>query len=200
MVAEQVPRVRYGVVVRRGARRRLRELADAALTYPQVGATRDDRLPGGYGHVFRDVLVGTGPAVFRRTADRLLGWDVHRGAGLKVTATHDRAVPEAIVLLQAGPVVAGLQFPCRVVYTVTEPDRQGFAYGTLPGHPEQGEEAFLVTIIDGADVHFHIRAFSRAATLPARLGGPLTRLVQRNATDRYVKAAARIAHHDATGR
>ena len=199
MVAEHVPLVRYGDLVRRDATGRLRELTDAALTYPEVGATRDDRLPGGYGHVFRDVLVGAGPEVFRRTADRLLGWDVHRGAGLKVTGTHDRALLGAVVLLQAGPVVAGLQFPCRVVYTISEPGRQGFAYGTLPGHPEQGEEAFLVTITDGTDVHFRIRAFSRPATLPARLGGRLTRLVQRYATGRYVTAASHVAQHDTAG-
>jgi uncharacterized protein (UPF0548 family) len=87
-----------------------------------------------------------------------------------------------------------------VVYTITEADRRGFAYGTLPGHPERGEEAFLVTITDGTDVHFRIRAFSRPATLPARLGGPLTRLAQQYATDRYVKAARRIAQHHAPDR
>jgi uncharacterized protein (UPF0548 family) len=105
-----------------------------------------------------------------------------------------------VVLLRAGPAVAGLRIPCRVVYTISEADRRGFAYGTLPGHPEQGEEAFLVTITGGTEVHFRIRAFSRPATLPARLGGRLTRLVQQYATDRYVKAACRIAQHDATRR
>ena len=36
------------------------------------------------------------------------------------------------VIVHLGPVRA----PCRVVYVVDEPDRRGFAYGTLPGHPE----------------------------------------------------------------
>ena len=35
--------------------------------------------------------------------------------------------------------------PCRVVYVTTEPGQFGFAYGTLQGHPEHGEEAFHVT-------------------------------------------------------
>jgi uncharacterized protein (UPF0548 family) len=164
-------------------------LAGADLTYAEVGATRDESLPGGYGHVVRDVLVGSGAAVFRRMADRLLGWDVHRAAGLAVTGSGDRAAPGVVVLLR----LAGLRIPCRVVYTIDETDRQGFAYGTLPGHPERGEEAFLVTLTEGGDVRFRIRAFSRPATLPARLGGPLTRLAQQYATDRYVKAACRIA-------
>jgi uncharacterized protein (UPF0548 family) len=176
---------------------RLRELGGAALTYPEVGATRDDPLPGGYGHVFRDVVVGAGPAAFRRVADRLLGWDVHRGAGLTVTGTGDRALPGTVVLLRAAPAFAGLQVPCRVVYTIAEATREGFAYGTLPGHPERGEEAFLVTITGGGDVHFRIHAFSRPAMLPARWGGPLTRLLQQYVTDRYVAAARRTARHDA---
>ena len=36
-----------------------------------------------------------------------------------------------------------LQAPCRVVYVIDEPDIRGFAYGTLPGHPESGEERFV---------------------------------------------------------
>ncbi|HEV8560641.1 MAG TPA: DUF1990 family protein [Actinophytocola sp.] len=34
--------------------------------------------------------------------------------------------------------------PGRVVHVVEEEHRRGFAYGTLPGHPECGEEAFLL--------------------------------------------------------
>jgi uncharacterized protein (UPF0548 family) len=34
---------------------------------------------------------------------------------------------------------------CRVIYTITAPRRKGFAYGTLPGHPECGEEAFTIS-------------------------------------------------------
>ena len=44
------------------------------------------------------------------------------------------------VIVHLGPVRA----PCRVVYVVDEPDRRGFAYGTLPGHAESGEERFVV--------------------------------------------------------
>lgn len=38
--------------------------------------------------------------------------------------------------------------PCQVVYVLDEPDRQGFAYGTLPGQPESGEEAFVIERAD----------------------------------------------------
>ena len=149
--------------------------------------------------MFRDVLVGAGPAVFRRTADRLLGWDVHRAAGLKVSSTNDRAVPGAVVLLRAGPGVAGLQIPCRVVYTISEPDRQGFAYGTLPGHPEVGEEALVVSWLADGGVDFWIRGFSRPGGALTRIAGPVGHWVQDRLTNRYLSAAERIAHDQPPG-
>ncbi len=69
-----------------------------------------------------------------------------------------------------------------------EPRRRGFAYGTLPGHPESGEEAFIVEQHDDDSVTFTITAFSRPATWLARLGGPLGRAVQDRVTARYLRA------------
>ncbi|GAA4470804.1 hypothetical protein GCM10023170_088220 [Phytohabitans houttuyneae] len=99
-------------------------------------------------------------------------------------------------MLRAGWGPLRLMIPCRVVYVVDEADRRGFAYGTLPGHPEQGEEAFLMTRASTGEVNLHIRAFSRPATLLARGGGKFTRTIQEYATDRYVKAIQRISQQD----
>jgi len=96
-----------------------------------------------------------------------------------------------LVLLRVGPIVAVA--PCRIVYLVDEPDRFGFAYGTLPGHPESGEEAFVVDHLPGGDVQFTVTAFSRPTGLLPRLGGPVTRLVQSRATRAYLRAMERIA-------
>jgi uncharacterized protein (UPF0548 family) len=71
------------------------------------------------------------------------------------------------------------------MYTTATTTRFGFAYGTLPGHPEQGEEAFHVNFEDG-QVLAEIVAFSRPADLPTRLAGPLARQVQKAATKRYI--------------
>ena len=78
--------------------------------------------------------------------------------------------------------------PCRVVYVVDEPHVRGFAYGTLPGHPESGEEAFFVTRDAHDQVWLRVRAFSRPGTLWSRLGSPAVRLVQARVTDRYLRA------------
>jgi len=159
------------------------------VTYPEVGASREDPMPAGYGHVRRDVTLGHGRAVFERAVEGLFGWQMHRGAGLGISSTEERAARGADVVLRAGP----LRIPCRVVYTVDDANCRGFAYGTLPGHPEQGEEAFLVDLTDAGEVRFRIRAFSRPASLLARAGGPVTRLIQQYATDRYVRAIRRLS-------
>ena len=77
---------------------------------------------------------------FEEAADKGMRWGMLRGAGLRVEATSEVAAVGSEVIVHLGPVRA----PCRVVYVVDEPDRRGFAYGTLPGHAESGEERFVV--------------------------------------------------------
>ncbi len=62
----------------------------------------------------------------------------------------------------------------RIVYVVDESDAAksqfGFAYGTLPGHVETGEERFLIEWDRATDnVSFEILAFSRPKHLLVRL-------------------------------
>jgi len=166
----------------------------APFTYEQVGATRDALLPAGYGHVSRDVVIGHGPGCFHDAAEALLGWQMHRGAGLGVDATAARAAAGVLVVLRAGWGPMSIRIPCRVVYSIDTKDRQGFAYGTLPGHPEHGEEAFTVQLAHDHEVHMRIRAFSRPATALARAGGPFTRMVQEHVTNRYVRSLRALAN------
>ena len=113
---------------------------------------------------------------------------MHRGAGLTVRASDVHVVEGAVAVVRVGTKHFGLDAPVRVVYVVNEPTRQGFAYGTLPGHPERGEEAFVVELRDDGAVTFTISAFSQPATLLARLGGPVSRGVQSRVTNRYLQA------------
>ena len=76
---------------------------------------------------------------------------------------------------------------------IDEPSRRGFAYGTLPGHPESGEEAFIVEIDEADEVWFTVRAFTRPATLLARVSGPLGRGAQRLMAGRYTRAMRRLS-------
>lgn len=51
--------------------------------------------------------------------------------------------------------------PVRVVYVVDESNRKGFGYGTLPGHPQSGEESFIVERTPDGSVWLTVTAFSR---------------------------------------
>jgi uncharacterized protein (UPF0548 family) len=82
------------------------------------------------------------------------------------------------------------RIPARVVYVVDEPGRRGFAYGTLPGHPERGEEAFIVEHLADDSVWLVIRAFSRPAGPLVWIGAPFARLLQALYTARYERALA----------
>jgi uncharacterized protein (UPF0548 family) len=183
-------------LVRRWIPRTLAELDQASVTYQEVGATRRDPLPTGYRHVHRDVVLRTGRAVFERAVEGLFTWRIHEGAGMTVTSPAGRAANGVTVVLGAGWGQLRLTIPCRVVYTLDEANRAGFAYGTLPGHPERGEEAFMIIRMDTGEVRIRIRAFSRPASVLARCGGPLTHLVQEFVTDRYLHAARRLVEDD----
>jgi len=78
--------------------------------------------------------------------------------------------------------------PLRVVYVIDEPGRVGFAYGTMRGHPESGEEAFVVERHDDDSVWLTIRAFSRPSTWYYRLAWPILRMQQAKFTTRYLRA------------
>lgn len=165
--------------------------AAAEYTYSELGATLTGALPDGYRHLRRSRVVGSGRACFERAADRLMSWGMHRGAGLRVDASAPVAAEGVEVRVGFGLGPFRLPAPCRVVAVVDEPRRRGFAYGTLPGHPARGEEFFVVELADDDAVVAHVVAFSRHATVLARLGGPITTLVQNWMAGRYLKALSR---------
>jgi len=163
---------------------KLSELAALPLTYTEVGATAGV-LPQDYHHVHESAVIGHGRQRFDEAADAVMRWGMLRGAGVRVEATTEVAEVGSEVIVRLGPVRA----PCRVVYVVDQPNHRGFAYGTLPGHAETGEELFAVRYDPTSDaVTAEVTAFSRHGTWWSRLAAPATALVQRTVSKRYVKA------------
>lgn len=161
------------------------------LTYYPVGATRDgiaSDLPPGFGTLRRRRTVGHGEADLRTAAERLLGWDMHRRCGFRVAATTPRAEVGTDVELRPPGPVARPRIRCRVVHVVDEPRAQGFGYGTLPGHPEHGEEAFVVRLQDDGSVTAELVAYARPAWRLLRLAPPALRVTQAVAATAYLRA------------
>ncbi|SCL31347.1 Uncharacterized protein, UPF0548 family [Micromonospora nigra] len=147
------------------------------LTYPHVGATRAGDLPAGWRHVRHRVRL---PDTCYATAGAaVLGFDLHRAAGIGIRADADRAAPGVCVVSRLGVGPLRMSAPCAVVWAVDDDRRTGFGYGTLPGHPARGEEAFVVSRDDAGRVWFEVVAFSRPASPLMRAAGPVGRAFQR---------------------
>ncbi|MBV9024341.1 MAG: DUF1990 domain-containing protein [Streptomycetaceae bacterium] len=158
-------------------------------SYPETGRTRDpEHLPARYNHLHHRTLLGHGWNVFRAAGDAVISFQMHRAVGVKIRADADRALPgvKVDVAVVFGPV--RIPAPCEVVWSVEEPDRVGFAYGTLRGHPECGEESFIVELNEDGDVWLTVTAFSRPARWFTRLAGPLVSVFQ----NAYARRCGRI--------
>lgn len=164
----------------------------ARPSYPEVGQTRGE-LPPGYKVDHHCIQLGTGRATFERAKQLLAEW---RGFELGwLGPCWPRQTIEEGALVGTLAHVFGLWAVnvCRIVYveggmaeaevghSATETERFGFAYGTLPGHAERGEERFTVTWNRAGDdaVWYDILAFSRPNLVLTRLGAPLVRRLQK---------------------
>jgi uncharacterized protein (UPF0548 family) len=160
----------------------------ASPTFDHVGATRSGSSIAGFRHDSYSGALGRGRADLQAGRDGLRAWAAHTGAGVSISPPTEPLAVGATVIgtTSVGPM--HVLIPCRVVYIVDEDDRFGFAYATLPGHPECGEEAFVVALTGEDDVTFTISSHSRPAEFLARLGGPVSRFVQRRTNQAYLAA------------
>jgi uncharacterized protein (UPF0548 family) len=164
----------------------LTDLQSRPLTYAEVGATATSMPSDGYHRFTRRRTLG--PTTLDQAADALMSWQLHLRAGVRVAASSLTVQPDTVVNLHVGFGPWSAAAPCRVVYIVNEQDRRGFAYGTLRGHPESGEELFVLHSDSTGTVQITISAFSRHASLLSRAAGPAARIVQHSVTTRYLRA------------
>lgn len=177
--------VRPGRRSRADIARRVAALVDAAPTYDHVGSTVSGEPPPGVSvlHVERVV-----PGDVAAAAAALARWAAHDGIGARVVPDRPPTVGATVAIaVPAGPFE--LLVVDRVVAVVDEPGRVGFAYGTLPGHPERGEELFVATTAGAGTVRLVVVAHSRPVGLAA-LVPPIVRALQRAAANRYLDAWA----------
>jgi uncharacterized protein (UPF0548 family) len=139
------------------------------------------------------VNLGPGDERLTRAVSAVRAWQAQLGANIEVIPAGALVEGGQTVLLLIRAVALWTVAPCRVVYVHEDADRFAFGYGTLPGHPEQGEVSFAVTRGDDGDVVFQVASFSRPAEPLARLAKPLSRRIQRRVTLEYlgsIKSAA----------
>jgi uncharacterized protein (UPF0548 family) len=183
--------VPFGYTERDGDRL-LEAMKRAEVTYAEVGATNGE-LPNaatGYKSSRHVKTIGRGPADFDRAVEGIRTWQAHRAAKVSPRSSAPIEVgATAMFVVKLFPME--IRICCRIVSVVDEPNRFGFSYGTLPCHPEVGEEQFLVERNpDTNDVTFRINVFWKSVSPLLRLGSPITKAMQRNYTERYLNGLA----------
>jgi uncharacterized protein (UPF0548 family) len=153
------------------------------FTYPHVGQTVTTPPPGWVVDHTR-IELGKGEGVFDRAKRALLHWR-HFDLGWVEASPVDTPVRsgETVAVLIRAFGIWWLN-AARIVYVVDETvesvTRFGFAYGTLPGHVEAGEERFLVELDRTTDrVFYDIYAFSRPRHILTRIAPWQVRRMQK---------------------
>jgi uncharacterized protein (UPF0548 family) len=132
-------------------------------------------------------VIGRGAGVWERASRDVLRWRVKTASGFTVDTTNPVSQGKRVIV-KARVFIVTVVEPVVVVTVVEGPDRVGFAYRTLPGHPVSGEEAFIVHRQDD-EVSITIRSLTRAAPQqPWRVLYPLLRVAQLVARRRYLRA------------
>jgi uncharacterized protein (UPF0548 family) len=158
------------------------EQAPLGFSYTAVGATAT-KPPAGFTVDRTRILLGTGEAVFEAAKAALDRWQQFRLGWVDVWAPESPLEVGQVVAIMGWAVGLCWLNSCRIVYTVNESGpitKFGFAYGTLPGHVESGEERFLIEWDrNNNQVAYDILAFSRPNHFLTRLGYPLVRRSQK---------------------
>lgn len=179
-------------------------LAVAPVTYAAVGATRAPDLlsypPAGFRSSEHSARIGHGSQRWQFATAELMSWGVKRRAGFRVQSVvpaveHDEHLfaADGHEVVRAGDTaiigIGPVREPVRVVYTVEDEREVGFAYGTLPGHPLEGEESFMLERRGDDSVWIVVRALARPSRSWRALA-PLLRIARAIVVRRYLRVLA----------
>jgi len=156
---------------------RLRDTIGTAFTYDAVGGTEGE-VPPGYFKTSCQGEVGRGQDAFDRARAALRALKPFRLKWVEFIPERGLRVGARICVVsnQLGFWALNLS---RIVYLIDEPNRFGFAVGTLTRHLARGEERFMVQREEDDVVNFQVFSFSRPAHWLFWLGFPVARFFQK---------------------
>jgi uncharacterized protein (UPF0548 family) len=170
-------------------------LMTGQLSYAAVGLTEPGeqvwaRHPAGYRRYERTVGVGHGQRRWEVVTGAVMDWQIKTRSGFAVvpvaSGTRVREGADYRLVAKFGPLT--VREPVRVVAVVDRPQRCGFAYGTLEGHPVSGEEAFIVHRTPDGAIWLTLRSLTRSSRGGWRYGFPFLLVAQRYYRRRYLRA------------
>jgi len=126
------------------------------------------------------IQLGHGENVFKTAIAALRRWEQFHLGWVEAWSPDTPIRADEVVAVMGHAAGMWWLNACRIVYVIDEARKYGFAYGTLPGHVESGEERFMVEWNRADDsVWFDILAFSKPNHLLTRLGYPVVRRAQK---------------------
>ncbi|MBX9666671.1 MAG: DUF1990 domain-containing protein [Candidatus Obscuribacterales bacterium] len=155
-----------------------------SFNYPEQGMTAWADPPEGYVIDHNRVLMGSGRSTFDKAVAVLRRWEQFNVGWVGVANPGLPLEKDAVNAVIASLPLLSVTCACRIVYTINSNEASaasfGFAYGTLPGHPECGEERFLIEWkTDDDSVWYDIYALSKAGLFLVSATYPITRMLQR---------------------
>jgi len=156
----------------------LKARTQSRYSYPEHKATLAEEFPKGYNHDRNTCLLGVGDQAFEAAKEAINQWVMFPKPWTHIYPAQSFVQDKEVVVLFR---LFGLWWfnSSRVIYTIIEPNRYGFAYGTLTEHVEKGEELFLVEKDAQGNVRYRLEAFSQPRAWYVKLFKPLARYHQK---------------------
>jgi len=165
-------------------------LAEAAAPTYEAPSSSDARAPR-YSLDLHERVIGRGEQDFALAASGLRRWATHEVPGVRVFPAGSPVAQDATCLVTFGTPLLAIAAPCRVTEVVDDARRVGFTYVTLRGHPEEGEETFLVELDGRGEVRCTITARSRPGSRLVAATARVNRLVQHRVARGYLRSLER---------
>lgn len=155
---------------------------DLPFSYSEVGASQKT-IPSGYPVNHHRIQLGSGTDAFVRAKKAIQSWTMYKLSWTRLYPSDAPITIGGIVCVVVNHGFCWSLNSCRIIYVLEENgdvERFGFAFGTLPGHSEEGEERFIVEWRHLDDsVWFELLAFARPHHVLAKIGFPFVGLFQR---------------------
>ncbi len=156
----------------------LNQQSQCGFNYLDVGATRRE-LPARYDHHQVEVILGQGRSVYVKAESALKAWKQFDVGWVSALPADTPICEGENIAIRASLFGMWSLAACRIIEVIDHKDTSemkfGFAFGTLPAHPEQGEERFEIRCDASGIVTYRITAFFRPNYLSAKIAWPYLR-------------------------
>jgi uncharacterized protein (UPF0548 family) len=157
------------------------------------------QIPPVFAHDCSTSVIGHGQSAFAAARRASESWAMFDLGWVRVANPDARIVSAQLVAVEVKSVGLWTINLSRILEVIDTPCSFGFLYATTEIHVEEGEERFLFELdVESRTVAYKLEAVSRPRSNMARLGFPITRMLQRRfARDSHRRMQEAVLHAQA---